>query len=232
MENKNKESWIELRKTVFPSKEKVFSKKTTGLIMNSLEAMLHFMARYKFVVKMLANREHLRVVDLGCCDGIGDLMIRQSCSCDYILGVDFDDEFISWAQDNISDSVLHFLNADFLSMNNEGGYIPDGNADCVLAIDVIEHIASELEDTFMKVICESINNNGFAIIGTPNITMFPYASPWNKKGHINNYDQKRLYELLNNYFNNVFIFGMNDEVLHTGFYPFSCYIMALACGKR
>lgn len=28
------------------------------------------------------------------------------------------------------------------------------------------------------------------------------------------------------------IFGMNDEVLHTGMYPMACYIMALGCGKK
>ena len=32
--------------------------------------------------------------------------------------------------------------------------------------------------------------------------------------------------------NNVFIFGMNYELVHTGFQPMCHYIMALACGKK
>ena len=75
----------------------------------------------------------------------------------------------------------------------------------------------------------NLNENGFAIIGTPNITMYPYASPVNKEAHINNYDQERLYKLFAEKFRNVFIFGMNDEAVNTGFYPFSCYIIALCC---
>ncbi len=37
---------------------------------------------------------------------------------------------------------------------------------------------------------------------------------------------------MHKYFENVFLFGMNDEVLHTGMYPMASYIMALGCGKR
>ena len=80
--------------------------------------------------------------------------------------------------------------------------------------------------------CRNLKDDGFAVIGTPNLTMVPYSSPWNKIAHINNYDQKRLYEAMSRYFENVFIFGMNDEVLHTGMYPMACYIMALGCGKK
>ena len=102
----------------------------------------------------------------------------------------------------------------------------------MISLDVIEHIPKENEENFMEVICRNLSKEGIAIIGTPNETMYPYASPWNKKAHINNYSQKRLYDLLDRNFNNVFIFGMNDEMLHTGFYPFVCYIMALACGIK
>ena len=34
------------------------------------------------------------------------------------------------------------------------------------------------------------------------------------------------------YFENVFVFGMNDEVVHTGFYPMCHYIFVLGTGKR
>jgi len=51
-------------------------------------------------------------------------------------------------------------------------------------------------------------------------------------GHINLYDQKRLYMLMSKFFHNVFIFHMNDEVVHTGFAPMTCYIFALCCNKR
>lgn len=99
-------------------------------------------------------------------------------------------------------------------------------------MDVIEHIPKEKENLYVNTVADNLADNGIAVIGTPNATLYPYASEWNKKRHINNYDQKRLYELLSRRFEQVFIFGMNDEVLNTGFYPFSCYILALCCQKK
>jgi hypothetical protein len=30
----------------------------------------------------------------------------------------------------------------------------------------------------------------------------------------------------------VFVFSMNDEVVHTGFYPMAHYLLAVACHRR
>ena len=38
--------------------------------------------------------------------------------------------------------------------------------------------------------------------------------------------------LMLKYFNKVFIFSMNDEVVHTGFYPMSHYYFALCVSKK
>jgi hypothetical protein len=38
--------------------------------------------------------------------------------------------------------------------------------------------------------------------------------------------------LLQEFFHNVFIFCMNDEVLHTGFHKMAHYIFALGCTLR
>ena len=104
--------------------------------------------------------------------------------------------------------------------------------DAVVSLDVIEHIAKEDEDRFLQTLALNLKPDGVAVIGTPNITMDKYASPSNKIGHVNLFDQKRLHELLSRVFQNVFIFGMNDEVIHTGFYPMCCYIMAVCAGKK
>ena len=34
---------------------------------------------------------------------------------------------------------------------------------------------------------------------------------------------------MTHHFRNVFIFSMNDEVVHTGFYPMAHYLFALCC---
>ncbi len=38
--------------------------------------------------------------------------------------------------------------------------------------------------------------------------------------------------LLEHYFENVFLFSMNDEVVHTGYYPMAHYLFAVCCQKK
>lgn len=201
--------------------------KMSFTVRHSLHGLLFILARYKFVAKMLSNRRNLRVLDLGCHDGIGDWLIAQNCDIETLVGIDFDEEAIAWANKNIVTTKLKFINKDFLgeTMYPRGG-------DAVISLDVIEHIPSEKETKFVETICSNLHEHGIAIIGTPNEKMYQYANPINKVAHINNYSQERLYSLLSNYFHQVFLFGLNDEVLHTAFYPMSCYIMALCCNKK
>lgn len=107
------------------------------------------------------------------------------------------------------------------------GSLADRLFDCAISLDVIEHIEKRYENEYMKAITRNLEKNGTAIIGTPNITMTPYASEGSRIAHINLFDQRRLYDLAKNYFENVFIFGMNDEVVNTGFEPMACYIFAV-----
>ena len=58
------------------------------------------------------------------------------------------------------------------------------------------------------------------------------ASAGSKAGHVNCKDAPTLKLLLSVYFHNVFMFSMNDEVVHTGFYPMAHYLLALCCGKK
>jgi hypothetical protein len=41
-----------------------------------------------------------------------------------------------------------------------------------------------------------------------------------------------LRELMERYFDNVFMFGMNDEVLHTGYAQMCHYIWSIAAGLK
>ena len=203
------------------------SPKISHTIRNTEHGLLFILARYKFPLKMLLPRKRLKVLDLGCNDGLGDLMIFQDCDCEQVVGVDFDADAIAWANANIAREGLSFIASDFMGMD----VYPRGG-DAVISLDVIEHIPVEREDEYFSTICKNLKRDGVAIIGTPNVTMVPYSSPWNKIAHINNYSQTRLYEAMSKYFENVFIFGMNDEVLHTGMYPMASYIMAMGCGVR
>lgn len=84
----------------------------------------------------------------------------------------------------------------------------------------------------METFVENLDNDGVAVIGTPNIKMQSYQSGETKKVLVNMFDGTKLYDLCHTFFKNVFIFCMNDEVVHTGFAPMSCYFFELCCGPR
>src|SRR2546429_5011412 len=73
---------------------------------------------------------------------------------------------------------------------------------------------------------------GVAMVGTPNQTADQYASENSRKGHVNLKDHKSLRALLERHFHRVFMFSMNDEVVHTGFYPMAHYLWAIGVGPK
>ena len=66
----------------------------------------------------------------------------------------------------------------------------------------------------------------------PSLESQKYASPQSKEGHINCKNGEDLKLLLEEYFNNVFLFSMNDEVLHTGYSKMAHYIIVLCTYKK
>ena len=84
----------------------------------------------------------------------------------------------------------------------------------------------------MKNLTGSIRDHGVMLIGTPNKSAEQYASEWSRKGHINLKTQENLRDLGMTYFHNVFLFGMNDEVVHTGYAPMCHFIWALCVAPR
>lgn len=180
-------------------------------------------ARYKFVGKMLSGKTH--VLEVGCADAFGTRIVLQEVKA--ITAVDFDPIFVADAKRNMT-SRWHFevLEHDILKSSVPGSF---GGA---FSLDVLEHISASQEDTYLRNIMASLTGDGVLIIGTPSLESQPHASPQSKQGHINCKSGTQLKELLSRYFHNVFIFSMNDEVVHTGFYPMAHYLFAVCCMKR
>ena len=107
-----------------------------------------------------------------------------------------------------------------------------GTFDAVISLDVIEHINQKDQGAFLDGIKDNLSAEGIAVIGTPNDSASRYASEASQIGHINMFDAQRLETLLRDHFVHVFMFGMNDEMVHTGFSPMCHYLMAVACMPR
>ena len=199
-----------------------------GLVTNQVwhddpRRLLFVLARYKFVSKLLSGKQ--KVLEVGCGDAFGTRIVLQEV--DEICAVDFDPVFIRDVQARMEeewqfDAKVH----DMLS-----GPVP-GKFDAAYSLDVIEHIPAADEDVFIANLAASLTAEGVLVIGTPSLASQTYASPPSKEGHINCKDQPELKALLLRHFQNVFVFSMNDEVVHTGFYPMAHYLFALCTNKR
>ena len=77
---------------------------------------------------------------------------------------------------------------------------------------------------------QSLTPQGALILGCPSLESQAFASPQSKAGHVNCKDGPGMRKLLSQHFSNVFVFSMNDEVVHTGYFPMAHYILGLGCG--
>jgi len=182
--------------------------------------LLFVLSRYKFVARMLHGMN--KVLEIGCADAFGTRIVSQAVGS--LTATDFDPLFVEDAGRNTKEPYLfECIVHDILKDPFPGSF------DGVYSLDVIEHVPQEKEDIFISNIVKSINPQGTAIIGTPSLQSQVHASSASKEGHINCKDGEQLKNLLQKYFNNIFIFSMNDEVIHTGFTPMAHYLIALCC---
>ena len=84
----------------------------------------------------------------------------------------------------------------------------------------------------MENLRDSMNESGVLILGMPSLESQKYASEASRLGHINCKTGDELNKFCRQYFDNVFSFGMNDEVLHTGFFPMSHYLFVVCTNPK
>jgi hypothetical protein len=99
-------------------------------------------------------------------------------------------------------------------------------------VDVLEHILPEAEGVFIGNIAKSLTPEGVCLIGSPSLESQVYASPPSVEGHVNCKTAPDLKKLMQRYFHNVFIFSMNDEVVHTGYHKMAHYLFALCAARK
>lgn len=160
------------------------------------------LSRYKFAAKMLEGFE--RVLEVGSGDGLASKIVEQQVGR------------LTLSDINPRPGVM------FHDM--ERGHF-SGVFDGIYALDVMEHI--EAEDAFLTNVSSSLKSRGVFVVGMPSLESQKYASPLSRLHHVNCKTQEGLKKSLVGYFGNVFMFGMNDEVLHTGFGPMCHYLFGV-----
>lgn len=178
------------------------------------------LARYKFVAKMFENFQS--VLEVGAGDGFGSRVIKQS-----VKNIELSDceELNLKFYDKVFHQTSYFIH-DPIKKKFKKKY------DGIYCLDVLEHIEKRSEKKFLKNITLSLNKNGTFIVGSPSIESQKYASKAAKIGHVNCKSFYDLKKTMQNFFHTVFMFSMNDEVIHTGFHGMSHYLFALCTNKK
>ncbi len=185
--------------------------------------LVFVLSRYKFVAKMLSGMN--RVLEVGCGDGWPVRIVLQEVKS--VHGIDIDPVFIEDIKERVDPNwPFTFGVHDML----QGPVKPV--FDAAYSLDVLEHIQLKDEQLFMKNLVASLTHKGIAIIGMPSLESQQHASPLSKIGHLNCKTAAALKRLMQDHFDHVFIFSMNDEVVHTGYHPMAQYLLALGTGLR
>jgi 2-polyprenyl-3-methyl-5-hydroxy-6-metoxy-1,4-benzoquinol methylase len=176
------------------------------------------LSRYKFVAKLLVGKQS--ALEVGCGDAFASRIVKQEVKNLTVL--DFDPIFVADIQDRADSrwprrSAVH----DMLS----GPY--PGTFDAIYSLDVLEHIDQSNELRFVENIIRSLSASGVLIVGMPSLESQTYASVQSKLSHVNCKTGKDLQDMFEHYFHNVFLFSMNDEVVHTGFTPMAHYLIVV-----
>jgi len=184
---------------------------------------LFTLSRYKFVAKMFSGMSD--VLEIGCADAFGTRIVQQTVN--NLTAIDFDPVFIDDVESrkNTNWPIECFVH-DLLDEPVPGKF------DGIFCLDVLEHIDFKKENTFLKNMVSSLKDNGSVIIGLPSIESQKYASPQSIKGHVNCKSGEDFKQLMKKYFYNVFLFSMNDEVVHTGYDKMAHYLFTLCCGVK
>lgn len=172
-------------------------------------------ARYKFVAKMLEGKKS--VLEVGCGDAFFSRVVRQHLAKEACLQVvDINRGYIGSAKkNNPKDGRWRIYPGDWDILES-----PLGPFEAVYCLDLFEHIREEDKLLGNLAKCAPV-----CIVGAPSLESQAYASEISKLEHVNCKTKEGLREAMQRHFSQVFMFGMNDEVLHTGMMP--AYLFAL-----
>ena len=182
------------------------------------------LARYKLAAKMLAGYDH--VLEIGCGDAFGTRIVQAEVG--RLSALDFDPVFI----EDVRERMVPKWDFNVFTHDMLDGPVPGAPFDAFYSLDVLEHIDPAQEKLFLTNAVQSLSAEGVALLGLPSLESQAYASPQSKEGHVNCKSAPNLKALMQSFFHSVFIFSMNDEVVHTGHHKMAHYVYALCAHRK
>ena len=197
---------------------------TTYSLLTDPKHMSFVLARYKFVAKMLEGKRS--ALEVGAGDGFGLPIVAGAVGS--VHCIDWEPQLVESNRERLKTLENVTFQVHDITQKPVGGR----DYDAIYSIDVLEHLDPESEAHYMSHLVESLHPKGVFITGTPNFTAAQHASEQSRVQHINLKTMYQLKELHERYFDYVFMFGQNDEVVHTGYSPMCHYLWAVCGGVK
>jgi len=181
------------------------------------------LTRYRFIAKLLDGRK--LVGELGCSDALGTRLVMHTVGNVAVYDANpklIDDVRQRHSQRWPIEAHLHDI------LENPLPHVHDG----LYGLDLFERISRTEELAYLNNIRASLSDDGILIVGSPSAGSGLHNSPPDKKDHPNSRSDAELKALLLNFFYEVFLFSMDDGVVHIGPSQKSDYVFALCCQKK
>jgi len=200
------------------SEEQWFGPLSSFKLRHDPKYIIFMLSRYKAASKFLRGKNN--ILEIGCGDGIGIPILLQEV--DKVHGIDLENIFI---EDNKKRNM--FPDRVKFSQHNITESPLDKKYDGAVSFDVLSSITKDKERPFFKNIADSIDKDGIFIIGTQNKLSTQYSNSLSIQDQENFKEYHELDHICRNYFNNVIILSMNDEVIHIGRETMTQYFIAI-----
>ncbi len=202
----------------------VMGNNTSSVFLSDPKLLGNTISKYKFAGKMLENKA--KVLEVGCMEGFGSIVLEKFVKSLY--AIDFYKPHLKEIECSNYKSQVTFGSADFLDRNILFG----GNFNGIVSFDVLEHIDPNQENYFFESMLINLHKAGICIVGMPSVESQIYAQKANKRAHINCKSGVDFRQLCEKFFSNVFLFSMNDEVVHTGFSKMAHYLICICVNPK
>lgn len=162
---------------------------------------LRHMTAYTFAMQFVRDK---LVLEDGCGSGYGSYYLATN-GAKKVVGVDMAADAVVYAK-----SRYRRENLEFVQMNSTELSFSDESFDAATSFQVIEHIKES--DVFLSEMARVLKSGGTAIISTPNKqTYSPDTAVPENQFHVKEFYLTEFRELLQRYFNEVDILGVNQS---------------------
>lgn len=218
----SKDLWLEVHEKI-PKRAVTLGVATSNAYFSDPKMLAFIASRYKFVSKIVEGKQH--VVEVGCGDAFGTPIVAAAAQ--HLTATDIHQETL----EDCAARLKEIANLRFEYFDFRGGCLSE-KVDAIFSVDVWEHIFPNEEADFLTNVAASLKPSGILLTGTPNVHAEQFASEYSRLAHVNLKSPADLRALMLTKFENCFMFGMNDEVVHTGYQKMCHYIWSLAVGPR